>query len=124
MNLALDRSGLHLLVEVDPAHHHEDDVNHDVVLERFVEPDGVSLLRREASAPERCQHVARVIGTDEEVDVVRPARPAHKGRGESSQDQERQSRLFDGLDGFAQDLREALVRPSLFDLEDVTLCDS
>ncbi len=69
----------HLVVKVDPAHHHEDDVDHDVILECLVDPDGIGLFGGEAGAAKHLKHVAGVIGTDEKIDVVRPARASHEG---------------------------------------------
>src|SRR3982075_1392932 len=107
--VALDRPGLHFVVEVDPAHHHEDDIDHDVVLEGLVDPDRVGLLRGEAGTLKRCQYIARVIGTHEEVDVMRPAWASHERGCQASEDQEWDSRPFHGLDGFAENPREDLV---------------
>src|SRR6266576_5413512 len=122
--VALDRMGPHLVVEVDPAHHHEDDVDHDVVLERLVDPNRVGLLGGEAGAAKRLQDVARVAGTDEKVDVVGPARAPHQRGCQATQNKERVSGPVDRLDGLAQNPREGLVGSRPLYLEDVTFRDS
>src|SRR6266576_2521623 len=122
--VALDRSGLHLVIEVDSAHHHEDDVDQDVVLERLVDPDGVGLLGGEAGAAKRLQDVARVARTDEKVDVVGPARAPHQRGGQAAEDKERVSGPVDRLDRLAQNPRESLVGSRPLYLEDVTFRDS
>ena len=124
MIVALDRSGLHLIVEVDPAHHHEDDVDHDIVLERFVDPDRVGLLGGEACAAKRLQDVACVVGAHEKVDIVGPARTPHQRRGEAAEDQEGVSGPVDRLHRLAQNPHERLVGSRPLYLEDVTFRDS
>src|SRR5437868_11506839 len=122
--VALDRSRLHLVVEVDPAHHHEDDIDHDVVLKGFVDPDRVGLLGGKARAAKRLQDVARVVGAHEKVDVVRPARTPDQRRGQAAENQEGVAGPVDRLHRLAQNPHEGRVGSRPLYLEDVTFCDS
>src|SRR6202011_5580471 len=56
----LDRPAQHLVVQVDPAHHHKDDVDHDIALEGLVDPDRIRLFGGEAGGLQHYQHVASI----------------------------------------------------------------
>src|SRR5207248_9428108 len=64
----VDRVAEHLRVQIDASHHHEDDVDHDVVLERLVDPYRVRLLGGEAGDAQRCQDIPGIIGPHYQID--------------------------------------------------------
>src|SRR5439155_15773574 len=84
----VDRVAEHLRVQIDASHHHEDDVDHDVVLERLVDPYRVRLLGGEAGDAQRFQDIPGIIGPHHQIDVMGPARAANQRRGEPTEDEE------------------------------------
>src|SRR5437870_4760870 len=64
---ALDGVAEHLRVEIDPAHHHEDDVDQDIIFECLIDPYRVRLLGGKAGDSQRFQDILGIPG--------RPARP-------------------------------------------------